>query len=1525
MKVRHGAFSRIAVPRLPGPGPVVVPALILALAVPASLRAQGDSISFRNVSVDDGLSQSWVYSILQDREGFLWFGTDEGLDRWDGYEFVHYGPSAAEGAISGGEVYTLLESRDGTIWAGTVEHGLNALDPVRGTFRSWLPDGPSNVSVADPFVTCLLEGADGSIWVGTWAGLQRLDPDSERFRTWRHDPAAPSSSLPDDRVRALVRGQDGRLWVGTENGLAMVLLAADGEPTIAPVEFLDEPAAAGAALGEAPGEERRAIKALELDPSGDLWIGTRDGLFRFSPSAGRVLESHRARQGGLASSNVWALQLDARERLWVGTHEGGLARLDPRSGQWRVFRHDPLVATALADDDVKVLRFDRSGTLWIGTFGGGVSAWTEEREAVVTYRHDPRDPQSLVDDDVWGVLPLGEELWVASEEGLTRLDPRTRSADRFPVGKGGPAAAPSTLAAARDGAIWIATEDGLERFDRETGEFRRFFEGQFVGSVVATDGGGILATANGVYRGGLDGFRRFDLPPDLESADDGPLARGSDDGRVLAGRGAALARLDLEAETAEVLWQAALADRQSGHGLVTALWLESDGTIWVGTLEAGLVEISPEGAARPWTVADGLLDESVMGLVGDRDGRLWIATIGGLERLDPLTGEVRFFDRSDGLQSREFHQGATARDADGRLYFGGIAGLTAFRPDRLAEPSGEVRTVVTGIHTLDASLTDERMPWRTSRVVLDHREPAVTFSFSVLDFVRPQRGTYRYRLSGLDSAWIDNGSRHRVTFSGLAPGSYRFQVLGANGTGVWSDVPAQVELRVLAPLWRRWWSLSALGFAALGLVGLRARARHRKSAERARADLALRESEERLQLALWGSGHAMWEWDEVTGRFRHGLEELLRLEAGKLGDRRDVVFRHAHPADRDEVEEAWRAHVRGETPFLEVEYRLRGASGGWVWIHERGRAISRRADGSAERINGTHSDTTARRRADEDLRLYAEAFEHSSEGMAIVDADLRVRTVNQAFTTITGHEPADVVGLPLGLVDSTRHEVGFLEDLWRRATDVGAWRGELFHRRRNGEVFPADVSIGVLRDRRGRTTHFIVVFDDITDRHRAEEELRKLASLDSLTGLPNRTLFVDRLEHELAKGQRSLAQAAVLILDLDRFKQVNDSLGHSVGDTLLREVADRLRQHVRATDTLARLGGDEFAVLLTDVRGPQAASKVAESLQGALAAPFRPGGNEIRCGASIGIAVYPTDGRDATTLVRNADAAMNHAKSEGRETTRFFAKELNRRVVRRLELETALARALDEDEMELHYQPRFDVETGLAIGVEALVRWRRPGRGLVGPGEFIPVAEDTGLILRLGDHVLRVACRQAARWRDAGRDLVVAVNLSARQLKSAEVADRVRECLEETGLEPGDIELEITETAVMNDIQHALEALERLSDLGVRLTVDDFGTGYSSLAYLKTLPVTALKIDRSFVRDLPSDPQDAAIIEAVVGLADRMGLDLVAEGVETKEQFDYLRTIGCREMQGFLLGRPVGPAELEALLDRGPHPWRNGC
>jgi len=564
-------------------------------------------------------------------------------------------------------------------------------------------------------------------------------------------------------------------------------------------------------------------------------------------------------------------------------------------------------------------------------------------------------------------------------------------------------------------------------------------------------------------------------------------------------------------------------------------------------------------------------------------------------------------------------------------------------------------------------------------------------------------------------------------------------------------------------------------------------------------------------------------------------------------------------------------------------------------------------------------DITKRKRIEADLRIAATAFD-AQVGIFVTDADSVILKVNQAFAKETGYSAEEVVGQTPRMFKSGRHGPAFYEAMWESIRHTGGWQGEIYDRRKDGAIYPKWMTITAVKDDNGNTTHYVSTQIDITERKAAEDEMKNLAFYDPLTHLPNRRLLLDRLRQALASSLRSQRYGALLFIDLDNFKILNDTLGHEKGDILLQQVALRLSSCIREGDTVARIGGDEFVVMLEDLSNhvSEAAAQVeniGEKILAWLKQTYLLSGNEYHGTTSIGVTLFGNLQEDMGELLKQADLAMYQAKAVGRNTLRFFDPEMQAAITARVSLEKDLRDAIRDGQILLYFQPQVD-DGGRLTGAEVLVRWRHPVRGLIFPNDFIPLAEDTGLILPLGRQVLEAACDQLVAWvaRPEFDNLTLAVNVSVQQLRQPDFVEQVLTVLDRTGADPRRLKLELTESHLMDNVENTIAKMTALKALGVGFALDDFGTGYSSLAYLKRLPLERLKIDRSFVMDVLTDPNDAAIAKTIVALAQSLGLAVIAEGVETEEQRDFLARNGCHAYQGYLFSRPLPLFEFERFV-----------
>lgn len=690
----------------------------------------------------------------------------------------------------------------------------------------------------------------------------------------------------------------------------------------------------------------------------------------------------------------------------------------------------------------------------------------------------------------------------------------------------------------------------------------------------------------------------------------------------------------------------------------------------------------------------------------------------------------------------------------------------------------------------------------------------------------------------------------------------------------------------------------------------------RDVSERKESAEAIKRIEERYTLAARIGGSAAWEIWPYTGNFifDDNLASLLGYEESDLGTDLGHWFATVHEDDREKLMRAIFDVAAGKQDSFAMEHRVVRKDASIGWFYEQGKRLS--APGEVPvRIVGSTLDITKRKKTEASLLQNNAALESTEDGVIVTDLMGKITYVNRAFTSITGYSKAEAVGQTPRLLKSDRHDEQFYNKLWKHLKINGSWQGEIWNKRKNDELYPQWETISTVRNSSGEATHYVAVFSDITRIKQSQAELEFLAHHDPLTELPNRLLFLSRLQHALVTKRHKQEEAAVVLLDLDGFKHVNDSLGHSIGDRLICQVAKRLRVTLDEEDTVARLGGDEFLILVESIQSANELIPILESVIHAFKKPFIVDQYELRVGASVGVRLFPEAEDTVDELIKHADAAMYRAKEEGGNTFRFYSREMTQRAIERLTLESELKNALEQEEFSLHYQPQVNIRTGQIVAVEALIRWEHPQKGIIPPGRFIPIAEDSGVIIPLGRWVLEQACLQAKKWVDQGLLFGrVAVNVSAIQLNRDELTELVKSTLAATELPPHHLELELTESALIEPSDEILRVLEEIRELGVTLAIDDFGTGYSSLSYLKKLPIDKLKLDKRFVADLPADEHDVAIAKAVIALGKALDLQVLVEGVESEEQREFFMKEGAVEAQGFLWVQPKSSIDLTAVF-----------
>lgn len=1459
-------------------------------------------LKFDHIRSEEGLNQNTITSLLTDSAGMLWVGTQDGLHSYNGYNFnifIHSPNNPT--SISESYISDIIQDANGDIWVGTFSQGINRLDLKTGTFERF---GPAQ-GLTEPRVT-KLSIVGNTLWIGTQSGLFSFSTKTKRITQ-----VSLGNSL-EPHITSLANVENTYLLAGTHNSGTFAVSANTITRLNVPQDVTAHQIRANSArsitlaldnqlwqynLHSQEGtilwqtdDDIAYLKDFIQTEQGNFWaVGPEAGLIQLDKSHKTYQPTYHkfdpSRTNSISENNILSLLQDPFGNLWLGASYSGLNRINT---QRQYFQHLFEYTTELPQqsNNIRTLFRSQDGALWIGSEGAGL-----KRLAANSHHYEHYSTlfakalginQTFINlimrdiaQDKQGVL------WFASNYGLGRLTPAgdfqllnlTNSQD--------PAAEANyirSLEIDEQGKLWVATTHALYHKALDKEEFTSVSLANIEGfyptqNLLLT----LRADKNILWIGSLNGLVKFDMH---------------------TGVGKAFHHQATD--------KSSLINNRIRDILVT-----STGDVWFAT-HGGISKLSSDNADAGfshYTRDQGLPSDTIYALLEDREHNIWFSSNAGIGKLNPTNNDIITFNEQEGLQALEFNGAVKLQDANGDLWFGGVNGINRFNPQAIPDHRSEAKVALTGYKIAGKSDTILDLS-HAPQIVMNYDDQLISFEVTSLDFSYPGKNRFSYFLEGFDNQWHDLHTGNDITFTNINPGQYLLHVrhsLQHNSKGSYTLL---VNLEVQAPFYRTQLAYVLYGLLAIGLLAWVVIWRKNKRQQQREFETSIRASEERLKLALWASGDGMWDWNIKENQvYRTNIDTAV-----PHWNSSNIVHENMHSEDRERFKLELNEHLQGRTPFFEAEYRIERSPGNWVWILDRGKVVEKDNQDNPMRMTGTNRNITSRKLIENELILSSQVLNSMNEAVVVAGLDYRIRSVNPAFCAITGYTERQINDKHFVHLAFGRQQRELFITIEQQLLRHKHWVGELWIRNKQRQAILVWLEINQVIDIKGETSHFVAVFTDITERKKAEEDLRFLASFDTLTGLPNRTLFQDRLTHAITQAHRANNIVALLFLDLDRFKHINDSMGHHVGDLLLKAVARRLQNAVREGDTVARLGGDEFTIILEGVAKTKAATLISEKVLRAFQTPFLLDDKSLTISTSIGISLYPNDADNADSLIKFADTAMYHAKSLGRNNFQFYTNKLNEIATRHVQLESGLKEAISRKELTLVYQPKYCLRDGSLTGLEALLRWHHTELGPISPVEFIPLAEETGMINQIGHWVINQACQQLAEWNTLGFDgISMAVNLSARQLK-ADIISTIEVALAVSGLPAQSLELELTESMIMENPKDSVRILSKLKALDLTIAVDDFGTGYSSLSYLKRLPIDTLKIDREFVRDITNDPDDAAITSAIIALAHSLELKVVAEGVETQEQLNFLALQGCDQVQGFLLSKPLSAEDCLALL-----------
>ncbi|WP_206512337.1 EAL domain-containing protein [Colwellia sp. Arc7-635] len=1488
---------------------ILLPTYSKALAAENNINQT--PLKFERISISEGLSQSYVYDIVQDKNGFIWIATQDGLNRYDGKNFVYYRhDSTNRSSIADNFIRKLFIDNKNALWVGT-NAGLSRYNESLDSFDNFFHQEDDNNSLKDNEIWDIYQNKKSDIFISTKEGLHKFDKENKNFSRIRI--RGFDSALKE--IKTIFQDSKGNYWLGTyDQGVFLT------NNTMSSAVSLREKNKWNLELNA------NALYDLKFIDN-QYWLATDNGVFTISQEY-KITKHYSVDKGDMSdrilSNNVRAITLLNDSTVWLGTLNG-LNMINLLSGSitaYQATQHK----NALSNNFIWKLFKDNADNIWIGTDGNGINTFNSLQLKIKHGLFNYSEMTSIVnafaesrDGRVWFATDDGKLSYINNDEEIVRL----KIANKSPISR--------LMIDSKDN-FWLRTEaespnqpgnlyyfntENLTLIENTSWKNNSFYTNLtqlfliknkiwFIDKDLKLASFDIQTNKFNIYeQGGASLFTA------LRYDNKGTIWLSTIQGEIFNFNVAKF-------EFSKNLYSLSNKDK---FGEVSTISLSNE-WIWLGSRRNGIAIINKKSSeSLLFSEKNGLSNNFIADIVIDSAGTGWLSTNIGINSVDPKNKLVKSYNKDMLLSDNEYISDSSILTSRDTIFFGGINGFHTFIPQEISQIRQVIPTptiskiliankevpIISEIQHFEQSkeFYIESSPNYLSTLTLQHTQSQFSIEFITPNTRLPNQVSYQYRLVGLEDKWIDSGKNNlRATYTNLNPGTYTFEVQAFDSQNIQKSKIKSLKIKVMPP----WW-LSKSAVFVYSLITLLIFAyifqqmRHKRLYH-----LQIKLSEERLKLSLWGSGDEMWDWNIKKGKiYRSNIWGILEFpQDGRRNVGADQT--NIHLQDIPRVREALDNHFVDSSQHFEATYRVKDKDDKWIWVLDRGKIVERDDKDKPCRMTGTLKDISQIKRADERLKLFAKCIENISDAIVIYDRQFTVVDINKAFQRITGKSKLQMRGTSLKF---EQYPESFNQNVKKHLITKGNWHGEIESLRDNGAHYLTDLNIDIIRDDNNNISHFVGVFSDITKRKQTEAELRKLANTDTLTELPNRSYFQAN-QQRLVKSK---IPHALLVFDLDNFKKVNDSLGHEVGDLLLCKVAERINSLGRNQDSVYRLGGDEFSLIVENTNDIHTITSIAKEVLKSIALPLKLKSQEIVLYSSIGIVIYPEDGESPQELLKNADTAMYHAKNSGGNKYQFFSDSMNKSAVKRLQIENLIRHGLKEDFFSVFYQPKIEIATGKIAGMEALVRFETPNKGIISPVVFIPVSEETGQIIDIGEVVLRKACFATKRWVDAGLfEGRIAVNLSAVQFTQRNLVAMIAGILKESGLPAKYLELEITEGTVMDSPQRAIDTMLQIRAMGIHLALDDFGTGYSSLAYLKKFPLNTLKIDKAFVDDIETSEQGRNMVATIVTIAHNLGMQVVAEGVETNQQLSFLSGLRCEQLQGYLYSKPLPENDFQKYL-----------
>jgi diguanylate cyclase (GGDEF)-like protein/PAS domain S-box-containing protein len=1480
--------------------------------------------TFYRLSSENGLSQNTINSLLLDNEGFLWLGTEEGLNRFNGYQNQQiFGPN---NEFNDGPISYLFQDSKENLWVSNYISGVHKYDLKRDTVNNVinLPFKYDNQFIQ--VASYISEDELGNILLSMDEGVVSY--------SYLTDKVVVEYSLPDELIKnfGVVRAHhlsNDILFVGTTDGLYGVVRGEKKAVFIDHLNTVEQTA------------DNINVKFLHADDQDTLWIGTVEGLFSLSLSLAKefVLGTHPAPKSKLEieSRNIWKLGGFANNSFYAATDKG-LFRYQSKSEQLDHIFLPTDSRDYISSDVLRDITVDANNNIWVGSEADGAIYWSPKTTLFnnVYNTRGGREKKIFSHNNIWSMFQQNENnLWVGTRNGLNLYNLADGSTQSFLVSDDEKAQYSSSsinnIEAGKDDELWLNTGNGIVRFDGKSGKTyplkinnagdETILKSQFWDIFATAQGELLLSSDKGFFRyspeaGEVEKIEK--LSASIDSRNVIGFIKGAKPNTTLVSAYGQLWEMENSTTQVALIHEIPLQQLKA-KVYPSDVLIDENNIMWITYPGYGLVGLDAQTYEKKYfyNKQNLLPNNSVFDMQLDNKGNIWLSSNSGLIKFSTKSHQIQKYDHEQGLTNSEFNSDTSLTLSDGRLVFGSPKGLIFFDPLKVdVKKSKEIKVTITDVMLVSNDLIMPLTNLDGQSIELTHEDVGLSIHFSTLEFQNQKSTQYQYQLSGKNNLVSPITTRPEVMFPKLDPGQYVFSVFAFDSESGAKSKPAIVNIKVNYAPWA-----SPLAYTLYSIIALIAllflwQYRRAHNFRFAKAHQETIQSKDKLTLALRASNSGIWEFQTKQDVF------LISRIGEELSSKKETSFQEhlslIHNRDKARYTSAWDDFLSGKDFKLDINYRMLTKNKVWLWFRDIGKVVETDKNGKPLLLTGTYTNITESIADQESLRLFGEAFKHTLNWVIIYNHKYYPIAFNEAFKKYFGIK--DDASAPQELANLLKIQTPKTAKFWEKIPTFEAgqhWREEDKVLLASGEIRDIMVHVHAVASvhDKNKVEHFLVIISDITEQKTAEAKLLTLANYDSLTGLPNRALLLDRIDRGLEHAKRHSKSMAVFFVDLDKFKQVNDSLGHKAGDELLVIIAKRLENKLRKDDTVARLGGDEFVIMIEEVVSAEDISTLVTEISDIIDIPVVLNSQTVSVSSSIGIAMYPGDGLNAEELLRNADIAMYHAKEQGRSNFQFFTQQMDELVKGRLKLENQLKKAHQAKKFENFYQPIFNTDSQNIEGFEILMRWPTI-KGMIPPAKFIPISEELGLIEPMTLDAFERAMPVLKEMRQKGFKGYLSVNLSAKHFDSQASIDKIMVLLDQNNIPVKAIRFEITESALMRDYDKALACMTHIQQKGFLIALDDFGTGFSSLKYLKEFPINIIKVDKSFVDDIGKNKNNEAIILTTLSMAEQLQMSCVAEGIETIEQVEFFHKNKCQHLQGYYFSKPVPAADIPALLQK---------